>query len=206
MTFVGLAVESSSGAGELLLDRLDWSGQPTVSFSRPARGGVMWQRAWVDAVTRVAHGDEPFRLIQDAGLGLLIQGTRDWRDYRVSADVTPHLAEAAGLGARVQGIERGYVLELIGRDRVRLLRRWHGETELAIMSYAWEYGTTYQLTLEVDGSSVRGWVDDRLVADIVDDDTRLVDGAVALTVRDGRTATTMVSVRPVERAITRPDR
>jgi ADP-ribosylglycohydrolase len=203
VTFVGLAVESSSGAGELLLDRLDWSGQPTVSFSRPARGGLMWQRAWVDAVTRVAHVDEPFRLIQDAGLGLLIQGTRDWRDYRVSADVTPHLAEAAGLGARVQGMERGYVLELIGRDRVRLLRRWHGETELAITSYGWEYGTTYQLTLEVDGSGVRGWVDDRLVADIVDDDTRLGNGAVALTVRDGRTATTMVSVRPVEHAITR---
>ena len=161
MTFVGLAVEASTGSGRLLLDRLGWSGQPTVPFSRPSRGGVMWQRAWVDAVTRVDHRDEPFRLIQDTGLGLLIQGTRDWQDYQVSADVTPHLAEAAGLGARVQGVERGYVLELIGRDRVRLLRRWDGETELASTSFGWEYGTTYVLTVEVNGPRIRGWVDDR---------------------------------------------
>ena len=103
----------------------------------------MWQRAWVDAVDRLDHADEPYRLIQNAGLGQLIQGTREWRDYRVSADVTPHLADAAGLAARVQGLERGYLLELVGRHRVRLVKRWDGETELASTAFAWEYGTTY---------------------------------------------------------------
>ena len=34
---------------------------------------------------------EPFRLIQNTGRGLLIQGNRDWRDIVVSADVTCHL-------------------------------------------------------------------------------------------------------------------
>ncbi|HEU4546845.1 MAG TPA: hypothetical protein VFR88_11190, partial [Microlunatus sp.] len=152
----------------------------------------------VDAVDRVDHADDPNRLIQDAGLGQLIQGTREWRDYRVSADVTPHLAEAVGLAARVQGLERGYLLELEGRRRVRLVKRWHGETELAGIPFSWEYGTTYDLVLEVRGPVIRGWVDGRLVAEVVDDDSRLRDGSVALTVRNGRTATAAVSVTPAD--------
>ena len=116
MTFVGVAVDAETADCEVLLDRLGWSGEPTVTFTRPTRGGAMWQRAWVDAVDRLDHADEPYRLIQNAGLGQLLQGTREWRDYRVSADVTPHLADAVGLAARVQGLERGYLLELVGRQ------------------------------------------------------------------------------------------
>jgi ADP-ribosylglycohydrolase len=200
VTFVGVTVDAGGTGCEVLLDRLGWSGEPTVTFTRPVGGGgELWQRAWVDAVDRLDHADEPYRLIQDAGLGQLIQGTRHWRDYRVSADVTPHLADAVGLAARVQGLERGYLLELEGRHRVRLVKRWHGETELAGMPFSWEYGTTYDLSLEVRGPVVRGWVDGILVADVIDDDDRLRDGSVALTVRNGRTATTAVSVRPVHR-------
>ena len=195
VTFVGVTVDAEA-AGEVLLDRLGWSGEPTVTVKRPARGGTMWPRAWVDAVDRLDHADETYRLIQDAGLGQLIQGTREWRDYRVSADVTPHLADAVGLAARVQGLERGYLLELEGRRRVRLVKRWHGETELASIPFTWEYGTTYELALEVRGPLIRGWVDGRLVADVIDEDPRLRDGSVALTVRSGRTATTAVSVGP----------
>jgi len=80
------------------------------------------------------------------------------------------------------------------------VRRWHGETELAGIPFAWEYGTTYDLALEVRGRVIRGWVDGRLVADVIDEDTRLRDGSVALTVRNGRTATSAVSVRPADRA------
>ena len=199
VTFVGVTVDAGIPGSEVLLDRLEWSGEPTVTFTRPAGGGVRWQRAWVDAVDRVDHADEPYRLIQDSGLGQLIQGTREWRDYRVSADVTPHLADAVGLGARVQGLERGYLLELEGRRRVRLVKRWHGETELAGIPFTWEYGTTYNLALEVRGPVIRGWVDGRLMADVVDDDSGLRDGSIALTVRNGRTATAAVSVTPADR-------
>jgi ADP-ribosylglycohydrolase len=199
VTFVGVRVEAETAGCEVLLDRLGWSGEPTVTFTRPTRGGAMWQRAWVDAVDRLDHAEEPYRLIQNDGLGQLLQGTREWRDYRVSADVTPHLADAVGLAARVQGLERGYLLELVGRHRIRLVKRWHGETELVSSSFAWEYGTTYALAVEVCGPAVRGWVDGRLVADVIDEDARLRDGAVALTVRNGRTATTAVTVGPADR-------
>ena len=198
VTFVGVSVDAETAGGEVLVDRLGWSGEASVTLTRPARGGSRWQRAWVDAVDRLDHADEPYRLIQNSGLGQLIQGTREWRDYRVSADVTPHLADAVGLAARVQGLERSYLLELVGRHQVRLVKRWHGETELASGPLTWEYGTTYALALEVRGPLIRGWVDGRLIADVIDEDSRLRDGSIALTVRNGRTATTAVSVRPAD--------
>ena len=205
VTAVGLAVEAgATAASTVLLDRLGWSGEPVLSLGRPASGGSMWRRAWVDAVDRFDdRWPEPYRIVQNRGFGQLIQGSRDWRDYRVSADVTPHLAAGAGIGARVQGIERGYLLELTDRRSVRLVRRYDGEVELSSSNHRWDYGSTYELVLEVEGNHVRGWVDGRLVADVVDHDTRLSDGAVSLTIREGRTATQRVELGPCSNQFTR---
>jgi len=71
----------------------------------------MWRRAWVQGVD---HHDqtpsEEYRVIQDEGRGLLMQGTREWTDYQVSARVTSHLIAAGGVGIRVQGMRRYYGL------------------------------------------------------------------------------------------------
>ncbi|UCC52934.1 MAG: hypothetical protein JSV68_03015, partial [Anaerolineaceae bacterium] len=51
-------------------------------------GPIMWKKAWVDGFDSserlIDHDDwpVPYRLIQNNGSGLLIQGTRDWQDYR----------------------------------------------------------------------------------------------------------------------------
>ncbi len=196
VVLVGVAV---TGAPDAVahLDRLTWDGEPTLTLGRPADGGSMWRRAWVDAVDRFDdRWPEPFRIVQNSGLGLLVQGTRQWRDYAVTADVTPHLASAAGVAARVQGMERGYVLELADRDHLRLVRRDDGETELARVSYPWTFGTTYELRLVVDAERLLGYVDGRLVVDVADAGSRLRDGGIALTVRNGRTATHQVQVTP----------
>jgi hypothetical protein len=200
ITAVGLAVTAeTAGDAAVLLDRLGWTGEPDLTLGRPSNGGSMWRRAWVDAVDRFdARWPEPYRIVQNAGFGQLIQGSRDWRDYRVIADVTPHLAVGAGIGARVQGIERGYLLELLDRRTVRLVRSYDGETELAATDYPWDYGATYELTLEVQGERVRGLVDGRVVADVVDHGTPLRDGAASLTIREGRTATQRVRVSPTD--------
>jgi hypothetical protein len=62
--------------------------------------GGMWKRAWVQAVDRFdSSADEPYRLIQDSGRGLLIQGAREWGDYEVGASVRPHMVKAAGMAS-----------------------------------------------------------------------------------------------------------
>ena len=88
----------------------------------------MWRRAWVNGVDELWTFVESFRLMQNEGRGLIIQGTRDWQNYSVTADVTPHMAKAAGIAARVQGMRRYYGL-LLGQDqKVRLVKMVNDET------------------------------------------------------------------------------
>ena len=69
----------------------------TALFGFIVLEGSMWRRAWVNGVDMMSRGTEMFRLIQNKGLGLIMQGTREWRDYSVSASVTPHLARRCGI-------------------------------------------------------------------------------------------------------------
>ncbi len=201
VVYVGLRTD-----GPVELGSLTWDGAPTVTLTRPANAhvghggdpGAMWRRAWVKAVDRWdPHWPEPFRIVQNRGTGLLIQGAREWRDYTVTADVTPHLAEAAGLAARVQGLRRYYALRLAGRDRVEVVRHLDGPAPevLAARAYPWEFGTTHQLTLRVAGSRITALVDGTALFDL--DDTALACGGVALLVEQGRTATQTVRITPI---------
>ena len=40
----------------------------------------MWRRAWVNGVDELWTFVESFRLMQNEGRGLIIQGTRDWAE------------------------------------------------------------------------------------------------------------------------------
>lgn len=190
-------VPQGERGGTAYLDYLTWDGDPDLVLSRPAAGGRMWRHAWVDAVDSFdQRWPEPFRLVQNRGLGMLIHGTREWRDYEVSADVTPHLARSAGLAARVQGLARYYAVRLVGRSKAQLVKVLDGEHVLAEHEFPWQFGTTYRLALAVAGDEIRAAVDDTpLVA--ADREPRLASGAIALLIEDGRTATHTVRVRPL---------
>jgi len=196
---VGVEISGERRAdGSVYLDYLTWDGAPDVVLTRPATGGTMWRRAWVDGVDQYGPWwPEPYRLVQNYGTGLLIQGTREWTDYRVSADVTPHLVKAAGIAARVQGMRRYYALLLCGDGKARLVKALDGNTVLAEADCAWEFGETYDLSLEVVGACLRAWIDGQQLFEVDDADRPLTGGAVALICEEGRTATETVTVRPV---------
>ncbi len=202
---VGVEISSEQRAdGTIYLDYLTWGGTPDVTLTRPADGGTMWRRAWVNGVDEYGpRWPEPYRLVQNYGTGLLMQGTREWADYRVSADVTPHMVKSAGIGARVQGMRRYYALLLCndgadGHPTARLVKALDGNNVLAEMDFAWEFGETHTLSLEVVGTRLRAWIDDQQVFEVNDVDRPLASGAVALVCEEGRTATQVVTVRPVE--------
>jgi ADP-ribosylglycohydrolase len=154
---IGLRFEGADG-DRVLLDTLDWSGEPDVTLDRPAESGQMWRRAWVDAVDhfspRSAH---PFDLTQDRGRGLAICGTRDWRDYTVSSTVAPHLADVAGLAVRVQGLRRYYAVLLSKTGTARLVKVVDGsEQELAGIPIDWVLDHTYDVSVTVTGTPEAG--------------------------------------------------
>jgi hypothetical protein len=157
----------------------------------------MWRRAWVQAVDRFDPGwPEPFRLIQNRGRGLLIQGTREWTDYEVRAAVVPETIAAAGIAARAQGLRRYYAL-LLGDDGVlRLVRELDGTTTtLAETPFARrDYGAPHELRLRVDGDRLRGEVDGEVALEARDD--VFAGGAVALVCEEGCLTCDAVTVRP----------
>ncbi len=198
---IGLVLASDHGAsGTLYLDYLTWDGAPAVTLARPAHGGTMWRRAWVDGSDQIVRrSPEAYRLVQNRGRGLWIQGTREWTDYTVTADVSPHLVVAAGLAARVQGMRRYYALLLCAGDTVRLVKALDGDRVLGEAGLPWEPDRPYTLSIEVVGTRLRAWIDGQLLFDIVDDDRPLRGGGVALICEEGRTSTNAVTVQPAGR-------
>lgn len=195
---IGLEITSESRAdGTVYLDYLTWDGAPDITLTRPAHKGSMWQRAWTNGVDQVIHWAEPIRLVQDEGYGLLIQGTREWTDYEVSADVTPHSVESAGIAARVQGMRRYYALLLCRDGKARLVKALDGYETLGETDLNWNFGERYQLRLRVQGNRIQAFIDDQLVFDYEDGNHPLEGGAIALVSQEGRTATDQVRVYPV---------
>lgn len=191
------------GHGTVYLDYLTWEGAPETSFGRPADGGTMWRRAWVDATSAYERWwPETYRLIQNEGTGLLTQGAREWRDYRAGAIITPHMASACGLAARVQGLRRYYAL-LLARDEsgasvARLVRTLDGDTILAEQPFAWEYYQGYTLELRVTGNSIAGVVRGPGGSSVTlqATDGALTGGGIGLIITEGRAGVDDVTVRP----------
>ena len=194
---VELAADGAAG-GVVYLDHVAWDGVPDVTLTRPAEGGTMWRRAWVNGVDRFdEHSPEPYRLVQNSGTGLLVQGSRGWTDYEVGAPVRLHMAESAGIGARVQGMRRYYALLLCRGGKARLVKALDGDAVLAEADFSWQFDLAYDLRLRVRGNRLRASIDGEGVFDVEDKDRPLTGGAVALVCEEGRAESELVRVRPL---------
>jgi ADP-ribosylglycohydrolase len=196
---IGIEITSEQRTdGTLYLDYFTWSGTPTVTLGKPQHNGTLWRKAWIDGIDwEFSSGSEAYRIIQNEGTGLLIQGTREWQDYQINADITPHLAKSAGIAAYVQGMRRYYAFLLCQDKTLRLVKALDGLNTLAEIEFIWEYGQTHQLSLAVTGNTrLVAWIDDKLVFDMLDSNHPLMGGAMALVIEEGRTATHEVKIVP----------
>ena len=121
---IGIEIEGENGAsGTVYLDWLTWKGAPDMQLKRPdlSQAGrerrlrpKFWKKAWIyalDSSERFDYWDywtQAYRLIQNEGRGLLMQGARDWIDYQFAARAMPRVCEAGGIAVRVQGLQRYY--------------------------------------------------------------------------------------------------
>jgi ADP-ribosylglycohydrolase len=189
--------------GVVYLDYLTWDGEPDVVLGRPTgekqpwEPPQVWRRAWVNGMDQwEMRFPQAYRLAQNSARGLIIQGTREWRDYAVSAVVIPTLMVAGGIGARVQGMQRYYALLLCDDGKARLVKALDGNRVLAEEHLAWEVEKPYDLRLMVTGTRLRGWVDSRLLFDVIDAERPLEGGGVALVLEEGHMMCEAIVVRP----------
>jgi len=195
---VGIEVSGTGeiDAGTIYLDYLTWKGEPDIVLTRTGPEGQMWARSWINAVDQLETSRRlPFRCAQNYGTGLLIHGTREWTDYTVSATVTPHLCEASGIAARVQGMRRYYALVLRKGGDVALVKFLDRETVLAKVDYHWRFDQSYRLELAVQGNQLLGRVNHQQLFDVIDEDHALKGGGIALVIREGCMSSDAVTVR-----------
>jgi ADP-ribosylglycohydrolase len=192
---IGLELLSDVRAGgTVYLDYLTWDGAPETRLWRPEKAGTAWSKAWVNAVSNF---QEWGGVIQNEGRGMLIQGTREWTDYAVTATISPHMGEKSGIAARVQGLKRYYGLLLCRDGKVRLIKALDGDKTLSESPLAVEPDAKYELKLTVKGNRVTGWVNGKQVAEAVDSDRPLSGGAIALVIEEGRMQVLEVGVSPL---------
>lgn len=214
IAFVGVQISGNHGAsGTIYLDYLTWDGAPNTTLNRPTdrdfnrltrgTGPTMWKKAWVNALddrslrANIDAWPEPYRLIQNDGRGLLMQGSRDWTDYQVTASLTPHMSQAGGVAVRVQGMQRYYAL-LLDRDSTKIVRTFEGQdTVLAEVMTGWEFGQPYDLNLKVEDNRLVGSINGQVVIEAEDPDRMYVGGGIALISEVGRIGCDHVEIQPL---------
>ncbi len=204
---IGLAYQGDVAAA-VHLDYLTWTGEPDLLLSRPAKSEpgsaqpAMWQRAWVDGIDLWQKTwPEPFNLVQNEGRGLLMQGTREWRDYEIQATVIPTLMAAGGIAIRAQGMRRYYALLLCEGGTVRLIKALDGDQILGEKAYDWQLEQPYELRLQAKGALLRASVNGELLFEV--EDASLAGGAAAFVLEEGHMVSEAMLVQPAPAACRR---
>jgi ADP-ribosylglycohydrolase len=166
---LGIEIVGGPGAaGRLLVDRIAFAGSPEINIPdelpRHKEGAVL---GWVVDADRVrgrfSQDAQPMTYFgKDEGRGVVVTGTDDWRDYTISSRFTITLADAGGLIAHYQGLQR-YVALVKTRDALKLVLNYYGETTLAEMPCAWQVGELHGLALTVKGTALIGHLDGKEV-------------------------------------------
>lgn len=198
-----IGFECKAEIGTIHLDYLTWDGEPNVIFTRPMGSNkrweppLVWRQAWIDAMDLwEMWWPEPYRLVQNEGRGLIMQGTREWKDYQVEADITPWLMDAGGIAVRVQGQKRFYALQLVKGNKVRLIKALDGDTILTEKDFEWEIHKTYTLKMQVSGNHIKAWVDGKNQFDLFDEGIPLSGGGVGYVLDLGHISSQLMTVKP----------
>ncbi len=194
---VCLTSDGTGADGIVWLDYLGWSGTPRLKLRRPKEPSTFWRQSWVNNVSSFSDNfPSTFRISQDRGSGIIIHGTREWTDYRVSSTLTVHLGASAGLAARVQGLRRYYALLLEAHDRLRLVKiRDDARIVLAEAPCSWTLEKPVALELEVRGAMIAGAVDGSIVLKATDSSAMpFENGGVGLVITEGALSTDQIDI------------
>ena len=112
-------------------------------------------------------------------------GLPTWKDYTVTADITPEVGVAHRLLFRVQGGIRSYAVGLEEDGTVALLKNDNGYSVLTKTNYEWKYGETYSIKATLKGEEIAIAINNQELLWHVDKKTPYLQGQVGFGVYDG---------------------
>ncbi|MEM9230639.1 MAG: ADP-ribosylglycohydrolase family protein [Pseudomonadota bacterium] len=196
---VGLVIRSAGrrADGQVIVDWLTWTGAPDTILRRPDGDGDFWWRAWItDCQFFSKRFKQPFRMSQGRGTGMILQGTRDWADYRIDTEIMVHSGETAGVVARAQGRKRFYAVEFDRGGGASLVRHFDGETTvLARTNIDFEYEIPIPLTLSMAGPKIHASINGTVLEA---EDDAFASGAMGLFVTEGAVSAETIRISPVD--------
>ena len=94
-------------------------------------------------------------------------------------------------------MRRYYGLIVTNDHRLQIIKTCHSTQVLAEVELDWQFGDTLLLALEVEGPSLRGFLNGELRLETNDKEHTFEAGGIALICEQGRTATQRVKIQPV---------
>jgi len=135
---------------------------------------------------------QDLRISQGRGEGMILQGTRDWTDYRVEADMMWHLGPAGGLVFRAHGLRRYYAARLTREGTLQLvLRRDDQETILDEVPCDPGLETSFRLVVTAESDRLSAKIGE---AEVSASDSTYAGGAMGLVVTEGAVSATRIHV------------
>ena len=179
------------GVGELFVDRVEISGQP--SFIIPDHLPLLNGEApgWISSMRSIGYWNflnddrDMMELVADDIPSVFITGTTDWQDYTLRANLGIHMADEAGLIVRYQGLRRYYAL-VQRAGKFQLIRQLYGESVLAEVAHEWATDDFHHLRLCCQGNTFTAYCDDRLLFTV--NDTSFAGGGAGFFARMGKIA------------------
>ena len=92
---------------------------------------------------------------------------------------------SGGLVARVQGVKRYYTFELNSNNTLCIGKMFYDYKVLKKVDFNVEFFKEYSLKLEIKNNKIKGYVDQRLILEVEDNDNFIENGGSGLTVSDG---------------------
>ena len=192
---LGLVINGQAGS-TLMLDRMGWSGTPDLILTKPKKPSDFWHRAWVNGVDVFSKRfPQSFHISHDRGEGLILHGTREWKDYTVEVDLMVHLGSSAGVVARAQGLRRYYGARVTRDGMFQLVKHYDDIYDImASEKITFAFDKIINITFTVIGSSLSANIGNTTLMASDDSNFIMSSGAIGLMVTDGAASANTVRV------------
>ncbi|GAA0732941.1 ADP-ribosylglycohydrolase family protein [Clostridium oceanicum] len=192
--------------GKVIINYIDWKSEPNsilIPEDKKISLEKWWNFTWIGNVnmTDNLRNFLPYiRLSLTDEIAVLSQGTRDWENYKASAEIMPHNFVSGGIGIRCRGLKRYIALLLTNKNTLKLVAKYD-EEEIVIDEKSCDFEfdiKNIDFNIQIIGDEIKGEALGIEVSGINPYSKKLSSGAAAIIVEDGAIKVNKYKVTPAK--------